>query len=125
MGGSKRRKYADDDDDDDDDDYDDDGVVDVDVDVRASPVELHRDISQEPFGWEIAGKMPNATDTTSIEHPAELLLYEPLNVYCTNIYVSIVEQKHARSPDLPIQGVRLRLFGSALCAAPGSLRRGH
>ena len=37
--------------------------------VRACAVEMHMDMSQEGF-WKFAGKMPDAPDTTSIEHRA-------------------------------------------------------
>ena len=49
--------------------------------VRACAVEMHMDISQEPFCAEIFRKMPDAPDTTSIEHWALTIIpYEPLSV---------------------------------------------
>ena len=38
--------------------------------VRACAIKMHMDISWEPFCVEICGKMPDATDTTSIKHRA-------------------------------------------------------
>ena len=38
--------------------------------VRACAVEMDMDISQEPFYVEIYGRMPDASDTTSIKHRA-------------------------------------------------------
>ena len=49
--------------------------------VRACAVEMYMDISQEPFCTEFRGKMPDAPDTTAIEHRAlTVTVRTPLSV---------------------------------------------
>jgi hypothetical protein len=52
--------------------------------VRACAVEMNMDMSQEAFVRKFTGKMPNASDTTSIEHRALTLTVTTPSVwpYC-------------------------------------------